>query len=72
MYVIQHISKEENKTISGTREKSAVADSAKPKQEDNSSADPPTFPAAPTLADANFFLCANISVDANIFHAPSF
>jgi hypothetical protein len=32
MYKIQHISKEENETISGTREKSAVADSAEPKQ----------------------------------------
>ncbi len=32
MYAIQHICKEENETISGTREKSAVADSAKPKQ----------------------------------------
>jgi hypothetical protein len=32
MYEIQHISKEENETISGTREKSAVADSAEPKQ----------------------------------------
>jgi hypothetical protein len=31
MYTIQHISKEENETISGTREKSAVA-SAEPKQ----------------------------------------
>jgi hypothetical protein len=31
MYAIQHISKEENETISGTREKSAVA-SAEPKQ----------------------------------------
>jgi hypothetical protein len=49
MYVIQHISKEENETISETREKSAVADSAEPKQYGNSSAGPPTFPAAPTL-----------------------
>jgi hypothetical protein len=32
MYAIQHISKEENETISGTREKSTVADSAEPKQ----------------------------------------
>jgi hypothetical protein len=32
MYAIQHISKEENKTISGTREKSAVVDSTEPKQ----------------------------------------
>jgi hypothetical protein len=32
MYEIQHISKEENQTISGTREKSAVAGSAEPKQ----------------------------------------
>jgi hypothetical protein len=32
MNAIQHISKEENETISGTREKSAVADSAEPKQ----------------------------------------
>jgi hypothetical protein len=32
MYAIQHISKEENKTISGACEKSAVADSAEPKQ----------------------------------------
>jgi hypothetical protein len=32
MYAIQHISKEENETISGAREKSAVADSAEPKQ----------------------------------------
>ncbi len=52
MYVIQHISKEENETIRGTREESAVADSAEPKQQGNSSAGPPTFPAAPTLADA--------------------
>jgi hypothetical protein len=32
MYTIQHICKEENETIRGTREKSAVADSAEPKQ----------------------------------------
>jgi hypothetical protein len=32
MYAIQHISKEENETISGAREKSTVADSAEPKQ----------------------------------------
>jgi hypothetical protein len=32
MYEIQHIGKEENETISGTREESAVADSAEPKQ----------------------------------------
>ncbi len=32
MYAIQHISKEENETISKTREKSAVGDSAEPKQ----------------------------------------
>jgi hypothetical protein len=32
IYAIQHISKEEKKTISGTREESAVADSAEPKQ----------------------------------------
>jgi hypothetical protein len=32
MYEIQHISKEENMLISGTREESAVADSAEPKQ----------------------------------------
>ncbi len=32
MYAIQHISKEENETISGIREKSAVADSTEPKQ----------------------------------------
>jgi hypothetical protein len=32
MYAIQHISEEENETITGTREKSAVADSAEPKQ----------------------------------------
>ncbi len=32
MYAIQHISKEENETISGIREKSAVADSDEPKQ----------------------------------------
>jgi hypothetical protein len=32
MYSIQHISKEENMLISGTREESAVADSAEPKQ----------------------------------------
>ncbi len=32
MYAIQHISKEENETIRGTREESAVADSAEPKQ----------------------------------------
>jgi hypothetical protein len=32
MYAIRHISNEENETISGTREESAVADSAEPKQ----------------------------------------
>jgi hypothetical protein len=32
MHAIQHICKEENETISGTREKSAVADSVEPKQ----------------------------------------
>jgi hypothetical protein len=32
MCAIQHISKEENETISGAREKSAIADSAEPKQ----------------------------------------
>jgi hypothetical protein len=32
MYEIQHINKAENMLISGTREKSAVADSAEPKQ----------------------------------------
>jgi hypothetical protein len=32
MYAIRHISKEENETISGALEKSAVADSAEPKQ----------------------------------------
>jgi hypothetical protein len=32
MYEIQHISKEENEPISGTREESVVADSAEPKQ----------------------------------------
>jgi hypothetical protein len=32
MYAIQHINKEENVLISGTREESAVADSAEPKQ----------------------------------------
>jgi hypothetical protein len=32
IYAIQHMSKEEKETISGTREESAVADSAKPKQ----------------------------------------
>jgi hypothetical protein len=31
MYEIQHINKEENMLISGTREKSAVGDSAGPK-----------------------------------------
>jgi hypothetical protein len=31
MYANQHISKEENETISGALEKSAVADSAEPK-----------------------------------------
>jgi hypothetical protein len=51
MYVIQHISKEENETISGTREESAVADSEELKQYGSSSG-PPTFPAAPTLAGA--------------------
>ncbi len=51
MYAIQHISKEENETISGTREQSAVA-SAEPKQTGSSSAGPPTFLAVPTLADA--------------------
>ncbi len=52
MYAIQHISKEENKPFSGTREESAVADSAEPKQYGNSSAGLPTFPVAPTLGDA--------------------
>jgi hypothetical protein len=32
MYEIHHINKEENMLISGTREKSAVRDSAEPKQ----------------------------------------
>jgi hypothetical protein len=32
MYKIQHISEEENVLISGTREKSAVGDSAEPKR----------------------------------------
>ncbi len=32
MFEIQHINKEENVLISGTREKSAVGDSAEPKQ----------------------------------------
>ncbi len=32
MYAIQYISKEENETISGIREKSAVGDFAEPKQ----------------------------------------
>jgi hypothetical protein len=32
MFEIQHISEEENVLISGTREKSAVGDSAEPKQ----------------------------------------
>ncbi len=32
MYKIQHINEEENVLISGTREKSAVGDSAEPKQ----------------------------------------
>ncbi len=32
MYAVQHIGKEENKIISGTREESAVADSDEPKQ----------------------------------------
>jgi hypothetical protein len=32
MYKIQHINEEENLVISGTREKSAVGDSAEPKQ----------------------------------------
>jgi hypothetical protein len=32
IYNIQHILKEENETINGAREKSAVADSAEPKQ----------------------------------------
>jgi hypothetical protein len=32
MYAIHQISKEENENISGTREESAVADSAEPKQ----------------------------------------
>jgi hypothetical protein len=32
MYAIQHVSKEENETISGTREEPAVPDFNKPKQ----------------------------------------
>jgi hypothetical protein len=32
MFEIQHINKEESELISGTREKSAVGDSAEPKQ----------------------------------------
>jgi hypothetical protein len=32
MYEIQHINKEENVLINGTRKKSAVGDSVKPKQ----------------------------------------
>jgi len=32
MFEIQHINKDENELISGTREKSAVGDSAEPKQ----------------------------------------
>jgi hypothetical protein len=32
MFEIQHINEEESKLISGTREKSAVGDSAEPKQ----------------------------------------
>jgi hypothetical protein len=32
MFEIQHINEEENELISGTREKSAVGDSAEPKQ----------------------------------------
>jgi hypothetical protein len=32
MFEIQHINEEENMLISGTREKSAVGDSAEPKQ----------------------------------------
>ncbi len=67
MYVIQHICKEENETISGAWEKSVVADFAEPKQSGNSSAGATTFPAAPTLAGALFFPGANISLDTNIF-----
>ncbi len=47
MYEIQYINEEEDVLISGTREKSAVGDSAKPKQEFFSG--PPAFPAPPAF-----------------------
>jgi hypothetical protein len=54
MFEIQHIKEEENMLISGTREKSAVGDSAEPKQY------------GVLQRAACFSCCASISMDADI------